>query len=182
VKPSAEFALFFSAALILSVLPRPAYACSCMPPGTPLETLAAATAVFAGEVLGIEAPGPVNGVISSADPVKITFQVQTVWKGPVQTVLTLTTPRDDASCGYRFEIGRSYLVYAFGHESDLETHLCTRNAPFAEAAGDLSALGAGDIPSAQGWDLVPIAGALLVVAVTTAAVGTILYRRKKSIS
>jgi hypothetical protein len=179
MKLSKKFALLASVALLLSLFPRPAYACSCAPPGTPLETLAAATAVFTGEVVAVEAPGPVIGVISSADPVKITFQVQVVWKGPVEQVLTLTNPREDASCGYSFEMGKLYLVYAFGHESSLQTHLCTRNQPLAAAAEDLSALGQGSVPSAPGWDLIPTLAALLVLVAAATAAGAILYRRKR---
>ena len=193
---SRKIALLVSAAIVLSLLPRPAFACSCAPPGTPLETLEGATAVFVGEVVSVEAPEPVDGAISTADPVKVTFAVNTVWKGQVQPELTLTTPRMDASCGYTFVIGQTYLVYAYGHSTSLETHLCTRNQPIADAADDLLALGEGSEPStpipgtepetpgpgseppAPGWDNGPAIATALVVAAAAAAVGIILYRRK----
>ena len=78
MRHSKKFTLIASVAILLSLLPRPALACSCAPPGTLLETLDAAIAVFAGEVIAVETPGPEDGIIRSADPVKISFQVQIV--------------------------------------------------------------------------------------------------------
>ena len=97
----------------------------------------------------------------------------------MQPVLKLTTSRMEASCGYPFEMGQSYLVYAFGLESSLETHLCTRNQPLAAAAEDLSGLGEGIEPSKPGWDLMPTLAALLVLVAAVTAAGAIFYRRKR---
>lgn len=179
MKPQNKFALIAAICLILSLLPRPGYACSCVAPGpTPLETLEASIAVFSGEVVAVDAPESLNGITTSADPVKYTFDVEQVWKGPVQPALTVTTARDDASCGYPFEVGQSYLVYATGHVSGLITHTCTRNQPLASAGEDLAALGQGSVPPAPAPDPVPILAAALIVA-AAAAGGMVLWRRKR---
>jgi len=152
MKPSKIILLLTIAAILLTLFPRPAYACSCGIRSFD-EEFDYAVAIFAGEVVSLSVPGPVNGMISTADPVKVRFQVQTVWKGPVKSTLVVTTPREDASCGYEFIEGETYLVYAFdpvinafSQESSLETHLCTRNQLISSAGEDLAALGEGTTP------------------------------------
>ncbi len=87
-----------------SIMAHRVFACSCAAPGQPAIELENATAVFAGRVLALEVRrGP---TISSADPVKVKFQVQEMWKGPVQNQLVVTTSRSGASCGYAFEQGQ----------------------------------------------------------------------------
>ena len=129
---------------LLVVTPTAVYACSCASPGPPEAEMARSTAVFAGKVTEIAARDWL--VISSTDPVKVTFQVSEVWKGPVRTTLTARTARSDISCGYAFTVGDEYLVYANGSEMDLELFLCSRTAPLATAVSDLIVLGAGVIP------------------------------------
>jgi hypothetical protein len=131
-------------ALILAAVPQPVYACSCAMPGSPLEEMENSTAVFAGKVIKMEAPtGP---IISSADPVTVVFEVSRVWKGPEEAVITLTTARDSASCGYEFTGGGDYLVYAYSGETGLEAGLCTRTMPLVNAAVDMDVLGEGIVP------------------------------------
>jgi hypothetical protein len=131
---------------ILSDSPAPVFACSCAPPPPPAEALAQATAVFAGTVTNIDVPG--GAVISTADPIAVTFQVETVWKGPVEPTLLVTTARDSASCGYHFDLNQSYLVYAYGSERNLETNLCSRTTRLSPILEDLAVLGEGTAPPA----------------------------------
>jgi hypothetical protein len=131
---------------ILSGSPAPVFACSCAPPPPPTEALAQATAVFAGTVTHIDVPG--GDIISTADPMAVTFQVETVWKGPVEPTLLVTTARDSASCGYHFDLNQRYLVYAYGSERSLETNLCSRTARLSPILEDLALLGEGTTPPA----------------------------------
>ena len=102
------------------------------------------TAVFAGEVTNIESDeGP---VINSTDPVMVTFQVIEVWKGAPQNTITITTPRESASCGFNFEVGREYVVYAWDNGDGLSTNLCSRTAELSPDLEDLDALGPGTVP------------------------------------
>ena len=60
-------------------------------------------------------------MISSADPVKVTFEVSKIWKGPDYKTLVVTTARDGASCGYPFKQDEEYIVYAYGEEDKFGT-------------------------------------------------------------
>jgi hypothetical protein len=123
-------------------------ACSCVAPGPPDEELTNSTAVFTGKVVGLSKPIDF-GPISSADPIKITFQVYEAWKGSVSLTTTITTSRSSASCGYTFEKGGEYIVYAYGSENNLAVSLCSRTRPLDAAADDLEVLGVGTAPIAD---------------------------------
>lgn len=132
----------------LAIGPGRAYACSCAPPPSPTVALNQATAVFAGRVTAAAEPGGLFS--SSADPMTITFHVSQVWKGDVSHPLLLETASSSASCGYTFEVGRDYLVYAGGAPDRLEVSLCSRTQLLAGATEDLSLLGAGQpLPAAD---------------------------------
>lgn len=182
------FALaFVLAALAAAVVvhpPKPAYACSCMMPPQPLEARDQAQAVFSGTVSDVQ-PGK--------DGVLVTFDVARVWKGPDDARLTLTTPGSSASCGVEFAPGEEYLVYGFVQDGQLSTNLCTRTAPLANAADDITALGEGAAPAAGAplgenpaepaapaatpW--LPLAlGAAAVLAVAAVAYTTLVRRER----
>jgi len=135
------FLILVIVASMLAFETKPAFACSCAPPGPPHEELARATAVFTGKVVGLSKLFNVFG--SSADPIKVTFQIYTVWKGPVHQTIPITTSRSGASCGYTFEMGGEYIVYANGTEDSLVVSLCSRTQPLATAEDDLAELGVG---------------------------------------
>lgn len=136
------------AALLLFVLllstTDQAFACSCMMPAPPLEAMANSDAVFAGKVVRID--GQEGAMISSADPIKVVFEVSRVWKGEQNAAISLATARDSASCGFPFMVGEEYLVYANSSETGLTTGLCSRTMQLSAAADDLAALGEGVVP------------------------------------
>jgi hypothetical protein len=171
-------------ALFLAAAPQKAYACSCMMPGSPQEEMDRSAAVFAGKVIKMEAPtGP---IISSADPVAVLFEVSEVWKGPQEAQIRLTTARDSASCGYEFQGGGEYLVYAYEGEFGLEAGLCTRTMPVANANQDFAELGEGFVPepaspeseSQPEWLWALVGGGFLLGLVLLGI--AFLPRRKKS--
>ena len=128
-------------ALLLGLLPairaERALACDCSLPESPLVALEGSAAVFSGELVSID--GDV-GVI-------LTFEVSRVWKGPVEETLVLTTLSLGAGdCGYPFEAGRAYLVYANGGGDLLSVWLCNGTLPLEYAQEDLKVLGEGQIP------------------------------------
>jgi hypothetical protein len=116
-----------------------AQACSCIPPPPPKKALEQAHAVFSGKVTKIEEAG--EGELS------VTLELATTWKGAADKELTLFTANQSAACGYGFEKGKTYLVYAHqikrGEAKVLETNICTRTALLADAKDDLKDLGAG---------------------------------------
>ncbi len=148
---------------LVALLPDCASACSCAAlPGTPQErareALSGSTAVFAGEVVEFEKPPPDTAMVEGTmltvmggggRKATVTLQASEVWKGPQQQTVTITTEADSGmGCGYPFEEGREYLVYAEGDEPSVS--LCSETKPLSEADADPEALGDGEI--ANGGD------------------------------
>jgi hypothetical protein len=90
-------------------------------------------AVFSGSVLKIDEAGYM---------LKVTLKVDKAWKGMLPTELVLLTGRGGGDCGYRFEVGDSYLVYAYGENvNHLGTNICQRTVPLSSGGDDLKILG-----------------------------------------
>lgn len=158
--------------LLATMIPiAPAYACSCAAPPSALEALAQASAVFTGRVVGIDTP-------AGYEPLRVDFEVETVWKGPVEAQVEIRTARDSAACGFAFEKNASYLVYAYEADGDLHTNLCSRSAPLGQAGEDMAALGPGTAPVPPQvptrWPVVA-AGVALVFAG-----GLLILRRRRA--
>ena len=123
------------------------YACSCVEPDPPAEALANSTVVFAGRVVAIRGFDiPESGIVSSADLGTIELQVSTVWKGPVQETMFVTTMRNGASCGFTFAEGEEYVIYSRSDATPPEVSLCSRTRLAANAQEDFDALGEGSTP------------------------------------
>lgn len=120
------------------------FACTCaLPfPNTPLRkrvgvALKESRAVFSGKVLEVmEDPQTLH--------VAVRLRVERVWKGSPRAEVRILTGRGGGDCGYQFEVGQSYLVYAYKwREAELGTNICQRTAKLSEASGDLRVLGRG---------------------------------------
>ncbi|MBI4349637.1 MAG: hypothetical protein HY553_22570 [Elusimicrobia bacterium] len=143
IKPAIRAVALLSAILTA----RAASACSCRRPDPPRQALDRAAAVFAGRVVAMTEENPRrDGMMSSMDPFRIEFAVSRSWKGPRRKALAARTVRDGASCGYRFEPGKEYLVFAYTDGGELWVGLCSRTKPLADAKEDLAALGRGKPP------------------------------------
>jgi hypothetical protein len=115
-------------------------ACSCMMPGTPLESLEQSSAVFAGTVSSVEPSSDLN--------IKVTFAVTESWKGATTTPLVISTGKDSAMCGFNFEQGKTYLVYAYDNEDGgLSAGLCSRTHEIVPNDEDIAALGTPTKPN-----------------------------------
>lgn len=122
---------------------REAAACKCMVPPPPQEALAGSAAVFEGTVT--EVRGPKDEAEHGG--LEVTLQVGRRFKGAEADTVTVTTPSSSAACGYSFEQGKTYLVYANdGDNGRLSVILCSRTARIEDAADDLAALGGGQEP------------------------------------
>ena len=136
------------------VQPRCVWACDCDAPSI-ADASDGAVAIFAGEVTAVV---PSAQEISSATFVAVTFAVSRVWKGAAQPTITITTARWEPSCGYEFQKGQEYLVYARAVDTTLvpkqranivlQTGFCSRTQPLADATADLAALGERQAPTA----------------------------------
>jgi hypothetical protein len=135
--------LFLGVFLVMSTGFSPAHACSCAG-ATPEQAFQRAEAVFTGTVISISPP--LVGIISnSASPETVTFRVSNVSKGPPPSThgtIVLTTAVSGASCGYPFQNGGQYMVYAFNSGQQLQTDLCSGTkllsaAPLSTLQGDI---------------------------------------------
>jgi len=144
----------------------PAVACSCMQPPPPQEALAQSDHVFEGLVHAVDGTGEGGGDASeggagadgSSGPdgalpapggsrVRVTFEVVRTWKGADAERFEVRTADNSAACGYPFEPGETYLVYADdGDDGAPTTGLCSRTRPVEAAEQDLDVLGAGVVP------------------------------------
>ena len=113
--------------LCMCALSGPLQACSCKGVPTGQDAFNQAKSVFTGKVVSIK-------VLTHPDePIpdeRVSFAVQKFWKGkPVET-LSLTTSTDAAGCGFHFDKGRSYIVFAQDENGldPLNTDLCDPNA------------------------------------------------------
>lgn len=111
-----------------------ALACSCVVAPDARVARDGSDAVFSGKVTGIARTGRM---------LKVKIQVDRAWKGAPAIQcgeVTLETHSNSATCGFEFEQGKSYLVYAV-EEDGLTTNLCTRTRSIDQADEDLGALG-----------------------------------------
>ncbi|MFF0377492.1 hypothetical protein [Actinoplanes missouriensis] len=143
--------------LLLVIGPVPfaaeaAWACSCGGDGG----IAKAQLAFDGVVRSVESGDGLQ---------RVRFAVGTVLKGEAGAEVTLTTSDNEASCGYRFDEGKRYRVYAFSGT----TSLCSGNeilaaapATTAPATTALATTAAAEDPSGTDRTLVFGIGAGLV--------------------
>lgn len=140
-------------------LPQTCLACSCArPQRTPAEELARVDAVFRGRVIAIATD-------ERSATKRVTFLVDTIWKGPAMHQRVVITTLHSAACGVEFVQGVEYLVYALAHagadssSSLLGTNFCQRTRPVNIAVQDLRELGLGLPITDQGLPALPNTGA-----------------------
>lgn len=117
--------------------PVPAEACTCMPSGPPCEAAWQTDAIFRARVVSVTR-GPAQGNTPGARIVRM--QIVEAFTGVQGERLDVTTASDGAMCGYDFEAGRDYVVYARSSVSGFTTSICSRTRPVEEAGDDLSYL------------------------------------------
>lgn len=132
-----------------------ASACKCSQ-ATPEQSFERSRAVFSGRVVDVVEPSPAERRSPRSDEapnflsgVKVTFEVSEVWKGNNKQRLVVSTSDSSASCGYSFQEGEEYLVYASGEEAKLQTGLCSGTKPLSNARADLAVLGEGETPTLE---------------------------------
>jgi hypothetical protein len=144
--------------------PSPVLACSCSEPRSPAIEFAQAGAVFRGEVTRIR---------ETARGYRVDFAVRRSWKGILTENAQVSTGSSDADCGYDFQVGAEYVVYAYDWGDGWNTHSCSRTTEVSRAAEDLGYLDtldplvpASTLPSSWGQPGVislTIAGSLLIL-------------------
>lgn len=116
--------------------------CSCISEKEPLKkkvkkAFYKSDIVFTGNVVAITDLNTHPTRMSSSDPIQYTFEVIQKIKGvTTRENIQIISARSSASCGYAFQIGKTYIVYASisdhyktitQNESDYFTGSCRRN-------------------------------------------------------
>lgn len=119
-----------------------AFACSCNQAfAQPLKTrLFISKAVFSGEVIEI------NKIFQKRYISIVKIKVKESWKGQLSKEVTINTDTYADACGYTFEVGKSYLIFAYTSEGKLTTNSCLRNSEIEKASEELKILGKGKKP------------------------------------
>lgn len=146
-----KFKIFLSFLLMISFLFNlsltSSYACSCVQPESAQKELSARDFVFSGKVKKIIDQNENSIIKSSADLLKIHFEVNETWKGIDETEVIVFTERDSASCGFSFTTNEDYLVYANKEEGKKKVNICSRTSPLVNASADIHELGEGKKPT-----------------------------------
>ena len=152
----------------LSSVAAPARACSCSPPGSPEQELAASTHVFVGNVTSVQRVVPRSAMrldwlqgliddirtlltgrdgrrdrVESRPYVLVTFAVQEQFKGPRASRLAVREAASSAECGYAFERGGRYVVYARSYQAHLVSGICSLTGRVNDPRAGLAQLRAG---------------------------------------
>ena len=131
--------------LLLFVGIQPVFACECIPSSSQAK-IDSADVVFDGTVIYVNTNWMSGGM-------KYTFQVHESWKRRTDTVMVINSGFATTDCGYTFEEGQRYLVFA-RKKFSFKTDLCAGNTLISDAEKYLAKLGQGQKPSQS--SLVPI--------------------------
>jgi hypothetical protein len=113
-----------------------AKACSCdLPTTNNLQSLVKkaykdSKAVFSGQVLEITRNEKLWFI-------QVRFRPEKSWKNELSKEITITTGLGSGDCGFSFEVGKKYLIYANGTAKNLGTNICTRTNLLAQTNKDL---------------------------------------------
>ena len=136
------------------VLFNTAKGCSCMGGEQPCQAFGRASAVFVGTVTGVRTakqPQPRNREELDSlrrdeidfTPRTFTFSVELAFLGVDGTEVDVATGMGGGDCGYDFQAGKRYLVYAYRltQGNRLATGICSRTKPYQAADEDIKFLG-----------------------------------------
>jgi hypothetical protein len=153
--------VFASALLVLAFISTDVAACSCAPPGTLQQSRDQSTQVFLGRVISVEDRTPamdknwltavtdwVKQLFGADQPVsdqdfpykRVSFLVTETFKGPSVSRIDVRTGLGGGDCGYSFDPGKEYVVYAYGEADTLRTGICSRTGLTSEPGAGLSIL------------------------------------------
>ncbi|HWW74259.1 MAG TPA: carboxypeptidase regulatory-like domain-containing protein, partial [Pyrinomonadaceae bacterium] len=123
-----------------ALVAREARACSCAGERAPCQAYWEADAVFVGEVVG-ESKTTAGGEAPDGYRMRLVrFAVEQPLRGVEGAEAEVVTGQGGGDCGYPFERGVRYVVYANRGEKDgrLYTGICMPTRPLAEADEDLA--------------------------------------------
>src|SRR5262245_23789089 len=121
-----------------------AYSC-CFDPRPPCEAYWAYDAVFVGEVIAIDLKTQTEKTDRYAivkEEARVTLKITEAFRGVTVAEAEVFTyfNNTSANCGYHFERGGVYLVYAKksqDYDGKLSTSICTRTQKYSESSSDV---------------------------------------------
>ncbi len=78
------------------------------------------TAIFEGEVLSV------SKSLENEFELIVKIKVSKTWKGENSGEISIKTTNQSSLCGYEFEVGKAYLLYANGLKEQLSVDNCSR--------------------------------------------------------
>lgn len=138
--------------IVFSLFIQQAWACTCVPSPSVEESFKSADAVFTGTVMKIEQELDTT-IDDHGDTIlvfgwvkTVTIKLDTDYKNTntkAGNIITIQTASNSAACGYYFQKGKRYMVYANTNKEDgiLSTNICTRTKLYdKEEATELESL------------------------------------------
>lgn len=137
-----SFIIYRLTFVLIFLISNNIYACSCIETKEKLKTKVKkgfkdADLVIIGKVIEIKEVNKDTLIKSSADPVIYVFELKQIFKEEINTsFIEVVSAASSASCGYVFNLGEEYLVYArksdfykntTHNKFDFTTGLCSRN-------------------------------------------------------
>jgi hypothetical protein len=142
-------------AVVLSLASTDARACQCAGSPKPCEAFWQTDAVFTGTVKSLSVISVQRGDATfkyATQQHVVRLQIADIFRGElVGSEVEVITGMGGGDCGYHFERGKQYLVYASKFENQLHTGICTRTRLLSKASDDLKffynmpAIGSGSI-------------------------------------
>jgi hypothetical protein len=120
--------LFLACIVAIVFTVRPVDACVCADMGSLADEYHHSSAVFVGRIVSLEISSKVIDGVTIENMVA-TFAVERRWKGPSIRRLRVQTCGTQAlvcTCGFDFQLGQRYVVFAQGKPL-LQTSSCNRN-------------------------------------------------------
>lgn len=133
--------VFAAMFIALPQLAGTASACTCMPIPSPYKALQESRAVFAGKVISttdIPFSERIRDKTFTYYERRYRVAVTESFKGAKATEVDVSVGRTDSSCYVGFEVGESYLIYAYGNsDAVLGTGMCTRTNNLAGSLDEI---------------------------------------------
>src|SRR5215475_3464587 len=124
------------------------FACSCAGNGPPCQAFWQADAVFVGQVKSKELKARFekgrNGEemrVLGGGEVRVTFTITDAFRGAPGKEVDIFTNDSSAACGYGFNNGGVYIVYATEYpkgSGKLHTSICSRTQKYSESSPDIA--------------------------------------------
>jgi hypothetical protein len=138
----------------VALYPTSAEACTCVGSGQACEATWNSGAVFRARVVSITPqPESQSGMVRSRS---VRLRVLEAFLGVDVAEIDVDTASDEGACGYGFEVGRDYVVYAYKNGERLWTGICTRTRTVEEAEEDLAYLRTIDSAARAGGEIVGV--------------------------